>query len=154
MMLLRRGRHIQQLGSSASFDVTLEYGRIVHRHWAECPAPWRPPVDAFETERQFVVRTEIGGLTIDEIDVFIDGDDLCVRGERPVPRFDGPRLYHESQVRYGPFDVRVRLPFPVDAELARADYVDGILSIQLPRLEPTRVDPMGANVAGGALAGE
>lgn len=154
MILMRRGHHFQQLGSSADFDVTFEYRRIAQRRRPECAAPWRPPVDVFETEQGLVVQAEIGGLTIEEIDVLIDEGDLLVRGERAVPQPEGRRLYHESQVRYGPFDVRVRLPFPVDAEMARADYIDGFLTVQLPRLSPTKVEPRETLVAGGAQTRE
>jgi HSP20 family molecular chaperone IbpA len=144
MILMRRGHHYTQIGSSADFDGTFDYRRIAERRRPECAAPWRPPIDVFETERGLVVRAEIGGLTIEEIDVLIDEGKLAVRGERVVPHVEGRRYFHESQVRYGPFDVQVRLPFPVNAEAARAEYVDGFLTVQLPRLSPTTIEPQEA----------
>jgi HSP20 family molecular chaperone IbpA len=57
--------------------------------------------------------------------------------EHPTP--SGNRRYHESRVRYGPFEAAIRLPFPVAVELATADYIDGFLSVTLPRLAATKI---------------
>jgi HSP20 family protein len=92
----------------------------------------------FETNGELVVRAEIGGLSRGEVQVEIAGDELRIVGERQVTRVPS-RLYHESRVRYGPFEATIRLPFPVDAELAGADYADGFLAVTLPRLTPTTV---------------
>jgi HSP20 family molecular chaperone IbpA len=46
-------------------------------------------------------------------------------------------VYHESRVRYGLFEAAVRLPFVIDVESTTAEYADGFLSVQLPRLAAT-----------------
>jgi HSP20 family molecular chaperone IbpA len=48
-------------------------------------------------------------------------------------------VYHESRIRYGRFEAAIRLPFPVDVEAATAEYTDGFLSIELPRLAATKL---------------
>ena len=93
----------------------------------------------FETDEELVVRAELGGLARTEVEVLLGGDELVIRGERTVAVPSGRCRYHESRVRYGPFEAVVRLPFPVAVESATADYIDGFLSVTLPRLAPTRV---------------
>jgi len=139
MILLRRGRPASPVGSSFDIEVTLDLGSA-QRQRQECFAPWRPPIEVFETESELVARAEIGGLSGDEVTVEVDGDTLTIRGERRVARPRDQRLYHESRVRYGPFEVSVRLPFPVDVSEANADYIDGFLTVTLPRLPATRVN--------------
>jgi HSP20 family protein len=101
--------------------------------------PWRPPIDVFETDGAFVVRMELGGLKTIEVQVLLSGDELVIWGQRNVVPPVGYRVYHESRIRYGPLEAAVRLPFAVDVESTMAEYADGILTIELPRLAATSV---------------
>ena len=137
MILLRRGRQTHNLGSSFEIDVMVDFERSPRRSRNQCHAPWRPPVDVFETGNGLVVQAELGGLTTSEVQVLLSRDELIIRGERDVVRHVGHRVYHESRVRYGQFEAAVRLPFAVDVESATAEYADGFLLIELPRLAAT-----------------
>ena len=139
MILPRRGRPATLIGSSMEIGMTLDYEAVSTRQRGECPSPWRPPIEVFETENELVVRAEISGISGDEVEVLVQGDTLVIRGERSVARPVDHRLFHESQVRYGPFAVSVRLPFPTDVDSATASYLDGFLTVNLPRLAATRV---------------
>jgi HSP20 family protein len=139
MILLRRGRGTDSLGSSTEIDVMVDLGQAPTRGHHRCLAPWRPPIDVFETGSGLVVRAELGGLATSEVQVLLSRDELMIRGERDVVRHVGHRVYHESRVRYGQFEAAVRLPFAVDVELATAAYADGFLSIELPRLAATKL---------------
>jgi HSP20 family molecular chaperone IbpA len=139
MVLLRRGRPATLIGSSLEVDMTFDFEPGTGRERHELIAPWRPPIEVFETESELVVRAEIGGLSGNEVEVLVDGDQLVIRGERSVAKPDNHRLYHESRVRYGPFAATVRIPFPADVEAATAIYLDGFLTVALPRLAATRV---------------
>ena len=137
MILLRRGLRTQTLESSFELDVMVDFGRQATRGRRQCHAPWRPPIDVFENGNGLVVRAELGGLTTSAVQVLLSGDELILRGERDVVRPVERRVYHESRVRYGRFEAAIRLPFPVDVESATAEYTDGFLSIELPRLAAT-----------------
>jgi HSP20 family protein len=139
MILLRRGLRTQTLESSFELDVMVDFIQRPTRSRRQCPAPWRPPIDVFETGNGLVVRAEVGGLTASEVQVLLSGDELILRGEREVVRPVEHRVYHESRVRYGRFEAAIRLPFPVDVESATAEYTDGFLSIELPRLAATKL---------------
>jgi HSP20 family protein len=139
MILLRRGLRTQTLESSFELDVIIDFSQQPTRSRHQCLAPWRPPVDVFETGNGLVVRAELGGLTTSEVQVLLSADELILRGERDVVRPVGHRVYHESRVRYGPFEAAIRLPFPVDVGAAMAEYTDGFLSIELPRLAATKL---------------
>jgi HSP20 family molecular chaperone IbpA len=139
MILLQRGRQARTLGSGFEIDVMVDFAQAPAGRHHDRLAPWRPPIDVFETARGLVVRAELGGLTTNEVQVLLDGDELIIRGERVIDPHIGRRVYHESRIRYGRFEALVRIPFAVEAESATADYADGFLSIQLPRLTATRL---------------
>jgi HSP20 family protein len=139
MILLRRGLRMQTVESSFELDVLVDFSRQSTTSRQRCLAPWRPPIDVFETGNGLVVRAEIGGLNTSEVQVLLSGDELVLRGERDVARSVGHRVYHESRVRYGRFEASIRLPFAVDGDLATAKYSDGFLSIELPRLAATKL---------------
>jgi HSP20 family protein len=124
---------------SFELDVMIDFGQQPTRSRRQCLVPWRPPIDVFETGNGLVVRAELGGLNTSEVQVLLSGDELILRGEREVVLPDGYRVYHESRVRYGRFEAAIRLPFPVDVESATAEYSDGFLSIELPRLAATKL---------------
>ncbi len=140
MILLRRGRPAPPAGSSFEIDVTFDLGPASRQQRQECISPWRPPIEVFETEADLMVRAEIGGLSGNEVAVVVDDDMLVIHGERAFAKHGSHRLYHESRVRYGPFEASVRLPFPVDIPAASADYNDGFLTVQLPRLAAPKVE--------------
>lgn len=132
MLILRRGRSVQPVGSGLDIEMLYETGAGRGRR-TNSREPWRPPTEVFECSDGLVVRIEIAGLALHDIHVTVEGDELHVRGERAAAYPTGPKLYHESRIRYGSFDAAVRLPFPVAVGDANATYIDGLLNIRLPR---------------------
>ena len=55
---------------------------------------FRPAADAFfeEDTREIVVRFELAGMAMDDIELLVDRRELVVRGERAFPTRRGPRL--------------------------------------------------------------
>ena len=139
MILLRGGRHANALESSFEIDVIVDLGRGSTRGRHQRLAPWRPPIDVFETDGALVVRAELGGLATSEVQVLLSGDVLVICGQRDIVRPVGNRVFHESRIRHGWFEAAVRLPFPVDVESTTAEYAHGFLSIELPRLAATNL---------------
>jgi HSP20 family protein len=139
MILLRGRRHTDALESSFEIDVMVDFREAPTRGCRQRLAPWRPPIDVFETGGGLVVRAELGGLTACEVQVLLSGNELIICGERDVVHPVGNRVYHESRIRYGRFEAAVRLPFAVDVESTSAEYVDGFLCIELPRLAATKL---------------
>ena len=151
---LRRGRQVQLLGPNVGVEVTFDLEPTPRHERNGCFAPWRPPVEVFETEHDLVVRAEIGGLSEEQVNVVVERDQLVIRGERTIAPRAGRRLYHESRVRYGQFAVAIRLPFPVDRETTAAAYTDGNLTVTLPRLAATRIAPQEQRRESGIRPGE
>jgi HSP20 family protein len=139
MIVLRRGRTVSVARAAVTLDDALQIEPGNRRQRQECFAPWRPPIEAWETTTELTVRAEIGGVSDRDLEVLVEDDELIIRGERNVARSENHRLYHESRVQYGPFEASVRLPFPINVEQAVASYRDGMLIVSLPRLTPFKV---------------
>ena len=139
LILLRGGRLTNALRTSFEVDVLVDLAQAPPRGRGQRLAPWRPAIDVFETDDRLVVRAELGGLTTNEVQVLLSGNDLIICGQRHVVHPVGYRVYHESRIQYGRFEAAVRLPFAVDVESTTAEYADGFLSIELPRLAATNV---------------
>jgi HSP20 family protein len=106
-----------------------EWGETQGAGWGLMAADMR--VD----DNRIVVRLEMPGMNREDLQIDIDQDRLCVSGEKRVERESGEGSYRLVQCAYGRFERELPLPHPVDAERSRARYRDGVLRIEMPRLE-------------------
>ena len=92
--------------------------------------------DVFEDENRLVVRLEIPGMAKQDLDIQVLGDALVVSGEKHFEREEstGGR-WRVMQCAYGSFRRTVPLPVAVQTDAARASYKDGVLRVELPKVE-------------------
>jgi HSP20 family protein len=83
-----------------------------------------------------VVKADLAGVAADDLDLEIRGRELVLAGVRRPDEADG-RVYQQLEVEHGPFRRVVSLGVEVDPDAARAVYRDGILTVELPVLEPS-----------------
>lgn len=93
---------------------------------------FRPLADAYfeEDTREIVVRFDLPGVAMEDIELLVDRRELVVRGERAFQTREG-RIYQQVEMDYGPFERRVRLMVDVDPEVTTAIYEAGILEVRL-----------------------
>ena len=93
---------------------------------------FRPLADAYfeEDTREIVVRFDLPGMAMEDIELLVDRRELVVRGERAFQTREG-RIYQQVEMDYGPFERRVRLMVDVDPEVTTAIYEAGILELRL-----------------------
>ena len=83
-----------------------------------------------------VVKADLAGVSADDLDLEIRGRELVLAGVRRPDEADG-RVYQQLEIEHGPFRRVVSLGVEVDPDAARAVYRDGILTVELPVLEPS-----------------
>ncbi len=96
---------------------------------------WAPRVDIYEDKDHFVVETEIPGLKREDINISIDGENLEIKGERKFTEKIDEENYHRLERRYGLFERIISLPEYVNKETVKAKYEDGLLKVNIPKLE-------------------
>ena len=104
-----------------------------------CGAPehktsWVPRFDIAETDKAFVLRGDLPGVTQKDVEVRIDEGLLSVSGERK-PAADEERFSRRERPS-GKFARRFWLPDTVDADGIKASYADGVLELTLPKQDP------------------
>ena len=97
---------------------------------------WAPPIDVKIADNEIVVFADLPGVDEDHVMIEVLPDELILAGER---EFDMDREDPEDYVRldrpYGPFELHIPLPHPVDPNEATAKYRRGVLRIRLPFAE-------------------
>jgi HSP20 family protein len=117
--------------------VAPEFERGLDRLEALAGGAWAPQVEVLERDNQLIIRTDLPGMTKDDIEVDVDDDALVIRGERRSEREDDEEGYYRSERSYGSFYRRIPLPRGVNAEEANADFRNGVLEITMPAAKRT-----------------
>lgn len=86
-----------------------------------------------ETGNEIVVRVEAPGMDKEDCCITIEGNVLCLSGEKRYERETLDSTYHVMERAYGSFQRSIPLPANVDADKAEAHYKNGVLTIRLPK---------------------
>lgn len=103
-------------------------------------APWAPNADVFESTEGIIVRFELAGVPSEAIELSVSERVLVLRGFRHDPQTPSSTAgyrFRQMELDYGPFERVIPLPFPVEADAARATLKLGILTVYLPRAQET-----------------
>ncbi len=93
-----------------------------------------PPVNVWEDDRTLFAEVELPGMKMDDIEVFVVGDELTIKGERKDDATED-LTYLSRERGAGSFSRVLQLPVEVDAEKVRATLRDGVLTITLPKAQ-------------------
>lgn len=93
---------------------------------------WDLAVDVYEEGKNVIAKVSLPGVKPEELDISIDKDILTVSGERKEEREVDKKDYYSKEIRRGSFSRSVSLPKIVDADAAKADYTDGVLTVTMP----------------------
>jgi HSP20 family protein len=96
------------------------------------PAEWSPRIDVLERDGQFTVRTDLPGMSRDDIKVEIVDGLLTIQGERTNEKKEEREGYSYSECSYGSFYRTIPLPEGADASKATADFRNGVLEVTVP----------------------
>jgi HSP20 family protein len=97
--------------------------------------PWSPAVDIVETENELVLKADVPGVELKDVDVQLENGTLTVKGERKFENEEKGKGFHRMERSYGSFVRYFTVPETVDAEKVKADYQAGVLTITLPKKE-------------------
>ena len=95
-----------------------------------------PRVDLIETERAYEVMAELPGLEAEDVEILLEDNALTIRGEKRGERRGGGG-YYLAERSFGAFHRTITLPAAVDAAGVEARFRSGVLSVRLPKAEPS-----------------
>jgi len=96
---------------------------------------WAPRVDVSENDNAFVIKAEIPGVSKDDVKVTLDNGVLTLQGERRQEREDKGWRFHRMERSYGHFMRSFSLPSNVDESHLKASFHNGLLEVDIPKLE-------------------
>jgi HSP20 family protein len=97
-----------------------------------------PVADIAENEDSYTVTAELPGLKKDDIKVTLQNNVLMISGERKKVSEKKSQTFHRIERSYGSFSRTFDLPTAVNTGKIKADYRDGVLVIELPKMEQAK----------------
>ena len=97
-----------------------------------------PTIDLYQNDDDVVVKAALPGLKADDVQLSITADVLTLRGEFKDEGDQKEATYHVRERRFGSFERSVMLPTDVQADKARADFENGVLTVTLPKAETVK----------------
>lgn len=95
---------------------------------------WHPPVELIETETELILKAEIPGVKIKDLEVRTTQNAVSISGKHFVQHLTSQREVISSQLHYGEMQYTVNLPVPIQNERVEAELIDGILTLNMPKL--------------------
>lgn len=96
-------------------------------------------LDLADEGDEFVVTVDVPGYESDDLELRLSGETLAISGTRErteeVGGEDETYLRRERETKS--FSRQVRLPEPVDEDAVQASVNNGILTVRLPKREPS-----------------
>lgn len=98
-----------------------------------------PPLNISDTEEAVVIRAEIPGVAMEDLELTLSEKSLTISGERKAAE----GRYFRQERPAGPFQRIVTVNVPVEREGVKATLKNGILEIRLPKadsVKPKKID--------------
>lgn len=110
---------------------------------------WTPSVDVYETENELVIKADLPDLNEKDLDIRVENNTLTIRGERKFEQTVKEDNYLRIERNYGSFSRSFGLPNTVNTEAIKAEYKNGVLTVELPKSAESKPKQIKVNVTNG-----
>jgi HSP20 family protein len=100
-------------------------------------------VDVSENDASYVVKASVPGIHVEDVEITFEDDVLTIKGEIQEDNEQEEENFHIRERWFGTFGRRLRFPGNVDADAIEATYENGILTLNVPKVEeeqPKRIE--------------
>ena len=91
-----------------------------------------PAVESYVRDGNLVVRADVPGLELKDLDVSVLRGVLTIKGERKSEQEVKKEDYLRREVSYGSFERRMSLPEGAVTDQVKANFKNGVLEITIP----------------------
>jgi HSP20 family protein len=113
---------------------------------------WAPAVDILETEHALVVKADLPDVDSKNLDIRVENNILTIRGERKFQKQVNENNYLRVERSYGSFARSFSLANTVNTEAIKADYENGVLTLNIPKREEAKPKQIKVTVGAPAVA--
>ena len=99
-----------------------------------------PTLDISESAEAFQVSAELPGVRQEDLEIVLEDNVLTLKGEKKAAQEGEEKSggVRRSEMRFGSFERRITFRSPIAEDDVKARYVDGVLTITLPKPEEAR----------------
>jgi len=114
-----------------------DYRSVFNDLWSDWGTSHKiPPVDVVETDKAYLIETELAGYTQQEVVVNVDKHVLKLSSAKQSNLEEGKDQKSKSLVReryYRAFERSFSLPEDIDESAIEGEFSDGVLTITMPK---------------------
>jgi HSP20 family protein len=96
-----------------------------------------PHADIYEENDQLVMKTELPGISKEDVNITLQGDRLTIKAEKKEAVVEDAACYTRER-QYGQYLRSVTLPFPVKEDEISATFENGVLELRLSKAEESK----------------
>lgn len=111
--------------------------------------PQLPACEVIDKPAEVVVRAEIPGIALEDVELTLGKDVLTLHGEKKEEKQTKEDGYVLAERSYGTFHRAIPIPDNVDRDAVSAEYKDGVMTVHLPKTTQTKEHPRKVSVRAG-----
>ena len=101
------------------------------QHRAQGDVEWAPAIDVVQKDEDLVVRAELPGVKLEDVEMTVHHGVLTISGKREEQREAERGGYLVRERRSGSFRRSLQLPEGVDEDSIRARFENGVLEVTI-----------------------
>ena len=101
-------------------------------------AVWMPMTDIAETDNEYLLKLDLPGIDKKDVKLTISNGELQISGDRKEEKITEKATFHRVERTFGKYYRSFRLPEKIKAEEIKAEFVNGTLSITIPKAEEVK----------------
>ena len=99
----------------------------------ETSKTWCPAIELNETDRNLIFKAELPGVEIKHLNINAEPESISISGIHDHHQSSTEKEVIPSQLHYGQLECNVPLPQAIQIDRVRAELVDGVLTISMPK---------------------
>ena len=108
-------------------------------------AVWSPRVDFSENDKSYMLKVDLPGMRKTDITVSVDDHILTISGERKEEKKEEKEDYILLERAYGNFRRSLNLPKSAEVNKVKAEFANGVLSVEVPKSEERKARLVAVN---------
>ena len=95
---------------------------------------WCPAIEFNETDDELILKAELPGVKIQDLMINAQTRSIAISGICDPDKSTDEKELIPSQFNYGQIECNTPLPVAIQTEKTRAEFIDGILTVTMPKL--------------------
>ena len=93
------------------------------------------PIDIIQAEDYLIIKAALAGVKPEDVDISVTGDTLTIKAERKEEKGFKDKDYIRKENYHGTISRTIPLPRGMDTNKAEASFENGLLTLNIPKLE-------------------